>query len=251
MAVKANGGVPVRRVLVVDDHGVVRIGLVALLNRQPDIEVVGEAENADEALSRVAALRPDVVVMDVRMPGMDGIGACREIVRRHPGTAVILLTAFAEKRAMVEAMLGGARGYILKNLENDALIQAVRTVAGGGTAVDPSLAESVMAELARAATPAAFPAPLAPDAPAAPLPATPAAPGATSPGGAALAGLNAQERAILKLMARGRTNREIAEALFFSEKTIRNYVSGVFAKLGLRNRAEAAVFAAQHGLMDD
>lgn len=226
----------IRRVVVVDDHAVVRTGVVALLNGQPDIKVVGEAASGEDGLALVARLQPDVVVMDVRMRGMDGVQACREITRRHPGVHVILLTAFPDEGALVEAMLSGARGYVLKDLENDALVRAIRTVAAGGTAVDPALARSVVAGLQRL-TGSEHP----PDAGSAPDPSGPAA----EPR------LSGQECAILRLVARGRTNREIAAQLFLSEKTVRNYLSSVLDKLGLRNRAEAAAYAAQHGLVDD
>lgn len=216
----------VKRLMVVDDHGIVRLGLVALLSQQPGLEVVGQAASAEDALPMVEALKPDLVVMDVRLPGMDGISACREVRSRCPATEVIILSSFAEPQQLTGAFVAGAKGYVLKDLENHRLLQAIQTVAAGGSALDPTLgsalAEGMQAMLA------------------------PKAPGQHEP-----EPLTKQEIAILKLVAKGLTNREIGEILFLSDKTVRNYLSDFMRKHNLHNRAEAAAYAVQKGLLSE
>lgn len=215
-----------KRLMVVDDHGIVRLGLVALLSQQPGLEVVGQASSAEDALPLVEEHKPDLVVMDVRLPGMDGIAACKEIKQRSPVTEVIILSSFAEAQTVTGAFLAGAKGYVLKDLENHRLLQAIQTVAAGGSALDPTLgatlAEGMQAYMQGKLGPAPEPEPL-----------------------------TKQEQAILKLVAKGLTNREIGEALFLSDKTVRNYLSEFMRKHNLHNRAEAAAYAVQRGLVNE
>ena len=228
------------RVLVVDDHGVVRAGLAALLSQQSDIQVVGQAADGEEAIRLSADLRPDVVVMDVRMPGMGGIQAWRRIAEISPPSRVVFLTSFTDEEALVAAMLAGASGYVLKSLADATLVEAVRAVARRDSVLDPSLCASVaagmraLAQKAMRTTGAGGLAGCAPEA------------GGRVP--AARSGLTDAELVILRLIADGCTNREIGANLHFTEKTIRNHVSVLLARLGLRNRAEAAAFAVRHDL---
>lgn len=227
------------RVVVVDDHGVVRHGLRALLDGHRDITVVGEAASAAEALERVEALHPDVVVMDVRLPGEDGISACARIRKRFPDTQVVMLSSFGEKEVVTGAVLAGARGYVLKNLADDHLVEAILRVAEGGWSLDPALAQSMMESVRSLATRESLSSA-----------GTAIGPGIdhTQTSFGSLEELTPQERRILRLIAAGKTNREIGEELHISEKTARNYVSVLLGKLCLRNRAEAAAFAVRHGL---
>lgn len=214
-----------KRLMVIDDHGIVRLGLVALLSQQPGLEVVGQASSAEEGLKLVEDLRPDLVVMDVRLPGKDGISACREVRSRFPQTDVIMLSSFAESQSVMGAFMAGAKGYVLKDLENHALLQAIQTVAAGGSALDPTLGttlvEGMQAMVQGKAGQTGEPEPL-----------------------------TKQEGAILRLVARGLTNREIGEALYLSDKTVRNYLSEFMRKHHLHNRAEAAAYAVQRGLLE-
>lgn len=223
------------RVLVVDDHGVVRLGLAALLGQVPDVEVAGQATSGDEVLPLVEQVRPDVVLLDLRLPGRDGVSVCRVLRERFPEVRVIILTSFADRQALVETLMIGARGYVLKNLENEALVAAIRAVAAGGTALDPSLgpllAEGILEfsgdRPARAGSAAHE----------------------SKQDSSLPARLSEQERRILECIARGMTNREIGRALFLSEKTVRNYVSEMLSRHGFRNRAEAAAYAVRAGLV--
>ncbi|HHW14904.1 MAG TPA: response regulator transcription factor [Firmicutes bacterium] len=208
------------RVVLVDDHAVVREGLAAVLGRHPELEVVGQAGSAAEAVEVSGATQPDVVVMDIRMPGGSGIDACREITSRWPGVRILVLTSYADDEAVLASISAGASGYVLKQVGSQGLVDAIRRVAAGEALLDPSVTGQVLAEVRRAAL-------------------------ARDP---ELALLTEQERRILSLIAAGKTNREIAAAVYLSEKTVRNYVSGIFAKLNLTNRAEAAAFAARKGL---
>ncbi|HYF77696.1 MAG TPA: response regulator transcription factor [Symbiobacteriaceae bacterium] len=216
-----------KRIFVVDDHGVVRLGVVALLSQQPGFTVVGQAASAEEALPMITELKPDLVIMDVRLPGKSGIEACREVKAACPGTEVIVLSSFAEPQTISAAFMAGAKGYVLKDLENHRLLQAIQTVAAGGTALDPSLgaalAQGMQAMMQEKQSP--------------PQPETTT--------------LTKQEAAILKLVAKGLTNREIGDALFLSDKTVRNYLSEFMHRHNLHNRAEAATFAVQKGLLKD
>lgn len=212
-----------QRILIVDDHEVVRLGLRALLNRHPDFEVVAEAANAREALEKVDAYHPDVVVMDIRLPGMSGVEACQEIAARFPDTKVIMLTSYAEDEMLFAAIRAGAAGYVLKQIGGDDLIRAIEAVGRGEALLDPSLTQRVFEEVRRAQR---------------------------EEEASAFAELTNQEMQVLRLVAEGRTNREIAESLYLGEGTVRNYVSNILGKLGVANRAEAAAYAVRHNLKD-
>ncbi len=209
------------RIVLVDDHEVVRLGLKALLSRNPDFEVVGEAANAQDAIRTTLALRPDVVVMDVRMPGESGIAATREIVRQRPDTRIIILTSFADDDLLMEAIEAGASGYVLKQIGSNELTQALERVARGESLLDPALTGRVFRRLRQAAR---------------------------DERGRAFRDLTEQEIKILRLVAEGLANKEIGARMFLSEKTIRNYVSSILGKLELSSRSQAAAFAIQHGL---
>lgn len=215
------------RILVVDDHAVVRRGLAALLSDEPGLCVVGEAASGEAAIALLAERAPEVVIMDVRMPGMGGIEACRRILAASPQTAVVFLTSFPDEEVLVEALLAGARGYVLKNLAESNLIDVVRKVAQGQSMIDPSLGASVAQALKRLSS------------------------GNPKPSIDGPQGLTELERALLRCIAEGKTNQEIAGELNFAEKTIRNYVSNLLAKLQLHNRAEAAAYAVRCHLVDD
>ncbi|MFZ5814504.1 MAG: response regulator transcription factor [Bacillota bacterium] len=204
------------RVLVVDDHEVVRLGLVTLLKRHPGFEVVGEAGSAREALELVARHLPDVVVMDVRMPEISGIEACREIVAAHAQVRVIMLTSYADDAAAVSAVMAGAAGFMLKQVSGPELIRAIETVGRGGSLLDPMLASRVLSEMRARASQRS---------------------GEDE--------LTEQERNVLYLIGEGKTNREIAATLFLSEKTVRNYVSNILQKMGFVNRSQIAAYAAR------
>ncbi|ANC32346.1 response regulator [Isoptericola dokdonensis] len=209
-------GPDVVRVVLVDDHEVVRRGVADLLEAEPDIEVVGEAGSVAEALARVPALRPDVAVLDVRLPDGDGVGLCREL-RSRTDVACLVLTSFDDDEALFDAILAGAAGYVLKQVRGTDLVAAIRTVAAGGSTLDPRAAGLVMERLRAQEHPDADP----------------------------LADLTEQERRVLALVGQGLTNRQIGERLFLAEKTVKNYVSHVLAKLGVERRVQAAVLAAR------
>lgn len=212
-----------QRILIVDDHEVVRLGLRSLLDRHPDFEVVAEAGNAREALDRTADFQPDVVVMDIRLPGTSGIEACEEITTRFPDVKVIMLTSYAEDEMLFSAIRAGAAGYVLKQIGGNDLVRAIEAVGRGEALLDPSLTQRVLAEVRQAQRDAEA---------------------------SAFSGLTSQEMQVLHLVSEGRTNREIAEKLFLGEGTVRNYVSNILGKLGVANRAEAAAYAVQHNLKD-
>lgn len=207
-------GAPVR-VFLVDDHEVVRRGVADLLGMEDDLEVVGTAGTAAEALSRVPAVRPDVVVLDVRLPDGDGITVCREL-RSSTDAAVLMLTSFDDDQSLFDAILAGASGYVLKQVRGTDLVAGIRTVAAGGSMLDPRATGRVMARL-REQTAADDP----------------------------LGDLTPQERRILVLIGEGMTNRQIGAELYLAEKTVKNYVSSLLAKLGLERRVQAAVLAAR------
>ncbi|MGA8986950.1 response regulator [Aeromicrobium sp.] len=209
------------RVFLLDDHEVVRTGLRQLLESGGDIEVVGEAGNAETALARIPALKPDVAVLDARLPDGSGIEVCRQVRSSHPETKAIILTSYDDDEALFAAIMAGAAGYVLKQVTGQDLIAAVRHVASGGSLLDPSVTAKVMERL-RAGAPGE------PD---------------------ELKDLTAQERRILELVAEGLTNRQIGERLFLAEKTVKNYMSNVLSKLGLERRTQAAVLASR--LLDD
>jgi DNA-binding NarL/FixJ family response regulator len=203
------------RVFLLDDHELVRRGVRELLEADGDIEVVGEASTAAEALARVPALRPQVAVLDVRLPDGDGVSVCRELRSQLPELACLMLTSFSDDDALLDAVMAGAAGYVLKDIRGGDLVGAVRTVAAGGSLLDSTSTANVLARLR--AKPAADP----------------------------LAVLTDQERRILDLIGEGLTNRQIGERMFLAEKTVKNYVSSLLSKLGLQRRTQAAVLATE------
>ena len=207
------------RLVVVDDHEVVRQGLVALLGRREAFQVVGEAGTAAEALSVVRRFRPDLVVMDVRLPDGSGIEACREIRAEMPEVRVIILTSYPDEEAVLSAIIAGASGYLLKQIRGRDLVNALEAVGRGESLLDPAVTEKVLERVRRIAT------------------------GTYTD---ELAALTAQEQRILALVAQGKTNKEIASEVFLSDKTVKNYVSSILSKLNLERRAQAAAFVAKH-----
>ncbi|MBF8169681.1 MULTISPECIES: response regulator [Streptomyces] len=211
-------GNPVR-VFLLDDHEVVRRGVRDLLDDEPGITVVGEAGTVEQALVRVPALRPGVAVLDVRLPDGDGVGVCRELRSRMPELACLMLTSFDEEEALLDSIMAGAAGYVLKQIQGSDLVSAVRTVAAGQSLLDPSAATRLMARLrgeqAKEEAPDALP------------------------------GLTDREREILALIGEGLTNRQIGQRLYLAEKTVKNHISRLLAKLGVERRIQAAVIATQ------
>lgn len=207
------------RVLIVDDHEVVRLGLRTLLERHPHLKVVGEAGSAEEAIMQVDRQRPDVVVMDVRLPGRSGVQACREIRARFPDTKVIMLTSYEDDEALFEAISAGACGYVLKQIGSEQLVQAIETVGRGEALLDPAVTERVLAQV-RGTT--------------------------LERHRQAFSGLTDQELRVLALVSRGLSNKEAARYLGLREKTVRNYVSALLGKLGMSSRVQAATYAVQH-----
>ncbi len=205
------------RVYLLDDHEVVRRGLRDLLEQDGDIVVVGESGLAQEATRRIPALRPHVAVLDGRLPDGSGIDVCREIRSRHPEIAALILTSFDDDEALFSAIMAGAAGYVLKQIRGTDLVDAVRRVAAGQSMLDPAVTQQVLDRLRNGPEE-----------------------------DAALAPLTGQERRILELIGEGMTNRQIAEAMFLAEKTVKNYVSSLLSKLGMERRTQAAVFAAKH-----
>lgn len=207
------------RILLVDDHEIVRLGLRALLSRYPEFDVVAEAQDAQEAIDMTLRCEPDIVVMDIRLPGKNGIEATRDIVALRPQTKVIMLTSHADDDVLFDAINAGAAGYVLKQIGSDDLVRALETVGRGESMLDPALTQKLfqrVRESARRAEDEYF------------------------------AALTDQEINILALITEGLTNREIAERVFLSEKTVRNYVSSILSKLDLSSRAEAAAYAVRH-----
>jgi DNA-binding NarL/FixJ family response regulator len=200
------------RVFLLDDHEVVRRGVAALLESESDIEVVGEAGTAAHAIARIPAVQPDVAVLDVRLPDGDGVDVCREIRSRLPGLACLMLTSFSDEEALIDAVMAGAAGYVLKQIHGSDLVGAVRTVAAGQSLLDARSTTLVMRRLRE------------------------------RPPEDPLASLTEQERRILDLIGDGLTNRQIGERLFLAEKTVKNYVSSIFTKLDMRRRTQAATF---------
>jgi two-component system, NarL family, response regulator DevR len=212
-----------QRILLVDDHEVVRLGLKSLLERHPQFDIVGEAASAREALEEVEKTHPDVVVMDIRLPGTSGIEACEEITSRFPETRVLMLTSYAEDEMLFSAIRAGASGYVLKQIGGDELVHALEAVARGEALLDPAVTQRVFQEVRRAVK---------------------------EEEASAFAHLSQQEKHVLLLVSEGKTNREIAKALFLGEGTVRNYVSSILSKLGVSNRAEAAAYAVEHNLRE-
>ncbi|MGW7444047.1 response regulator [Kitasatospora sp. NPDC054795] len=205
------------RVFLLDDHEVVRRGVRDLLEAEPDMEVVGEAGTCAQALARVPALRPDVAVLDVRLPDGDGVTVCRDLRDRMPGLACLMLTSFDDDDALLDAIMAGAAGYVLKQVKGTELVGAVRTVASGQSMLDPATTRKLLESLRHHEE------------------------NATD---SALAGLTPREREILALVGEGRTNRQIGQELYLAEKTVKNHVSRLLAKLGVERRLQAAVIAA-------
>jgi DNA-binding NarL/FixJ family response regulator len=212
-----------QRILLVDDHEVVRLGLRALLERHPQFEVVAEAGTARDAIEQVEQYSPDVVVMDIRLPGGSGIEACEEISEKFPETKVIMLTSYAEDEMLFSAIRAGASGYVLKQIEGEGLVRAIEAVGRGEALLDPAVTQRIFQEVRKAAK---------------------------EEEASAFAALTQQEKHVLMLVSEGKTNREIAKALFLGEGTVRNYVSSILSKLGVSNRAEAAAYAVEHNLRD-
>ncbi|MGC9543499.1 response regulator [Streptomyces sp. UG1] len=206
------------RVFLLDDHEVVRRGLSDLLDAEPDICVVGDAANVEHALVRAPAVRPHVAVLDVRLPDGDGITVCRELRSRMPELAVLMLTSFDDEDALLDAIMAGASGYVLKQIKGSDLVSAVRTVASGQSMLDPATTARLMRSLRTEPAQAPVEAP-------------------------ELAGLSPREREILALIGDGLTNREIGSRLYLSEKTVKNHISRLLAKLGVQRRVQAAVLA--------
>jgi DNA-binding NarL/FixJ family response regulator len=203
------------KVFLLDDHELVRVGVKDFLEAQPDIRVIGEAGTVSSALARIPALRPDVAILDVRLPDGDGVSVCREIRSQMPEVGCLMLTSFENDQSLFDAVMAGAAGYVLKEIHGTDLIGAVRTVASGQSMLGPRAASRLMARMRDAAT-------------------------KRHP----LDGLTGQERRILELIGEGLTNRQIGERMYLAEKTVKNYVSVLFQKLGMERRTQAAAYAA-------
>ncbi len=216
-------------VVLVDDQQLLRAGLRVLLEIEPGIQVAGEAANGAEALSLYESLQPDVMLMDVRMPVMDGVEATRRLRARWPDARVIILTTFDDDEYVFEALRAGALGYLLKDVSIEELVDAIRKVMAGGVLIEPSVAAKVVAELTRLSSGALQP--------------------MQRPAGDLVEPLSEREREILALLAEGLTNREIAARLYLAEGTVRNYVTAILDKIGARDRTQAALRAKELGLL--
>ena len=209
------------KVLLVDDHEVVRKGLKYVLDDLEDFSLIGEASSAKTAIIMTEELHPDVVILDIRMPGGSGLDACRAIHEKYPNISIIILTSYADDKSITEAIQAGAVGYILKDGSTDELVRALTAIKNGEAALDPAITRKVLGMMQR----------------------KPAQ-------GHPFANLSEREMEVLHLISEGKTNAVIAETLILSEKTIRNYISSVFLKLNLANRVEAAIFAVQNRIQD-
>ena len=209
------------RLLIVDDHEMVREGLKAILVSEPDFSIVGEAASAEQALELTERLRPDIALVDIRLPGTNGIELCRIISERHPQTAVIILTTFTDESLVAQCIQAGARGFIVKDIERLDLKRSIRAVARGEAAIDTKVAASVLAQLRRSP----------PQAEASPAPDL----------------LSSQQLVILRLVAQGLSSREIATQLYLSENTVKGYVQEILHRLGVKNRTEAVMVAVKQG----
>ena len=207
---------PQIRILLVDDHEVVRVGLRSVLNRVPEIKVVGEAASMSEAIAQTSRFRPQVVVMDVRLPDGNGVEACREIIAAYPQTRILFLTSYADDESLLAAVAAGAHGYLLKEIGSQGLIQAIQTVASGGSILDPAVTARALAWIKSRGT------------------------------SSSADKLSPQEERVLALVADGKTNREIADALGLREKTIKNYLANIFDKLHFTRRSQAAAYFVRH-----
>ncbi len=203
------------RIMIVDDHEVVRMGMRAAFETEPDLAVVGEASNGAEALAKMPVLDPQLILMDVRMEKMNGIEACREIKSRYPDVHILMITSYTDDDAVISSILAGASGYLLKHLSRAELLRSIRLVASGHSLIDSNTTKQVVERLTQ------------------------------MPGSE----LTDREREVLALVARGYTNKQIADTLYVSEKTARNHVSHILEKLGLSRRSEAAAFAVEHKLV--
>jgi two-component system, NarL family, response regulator DevR len=203
------------RIMIVDDHEVVRLGMRAALEAEPDLKVIAEASNGAEALAKMPVLDPQLILMDVRMEKMNGIEACREIKSRNPDVHILMITSYTDDDAVISSILAGASGYLLKHVSRADLLRSIRLVASGRSLIDSKTAKQAMERLTQV-------------------------PGSE---------LTEREREVLTLVARGYTNKQIADTLFVSEKTARNHVSHILDKLGLSRRSEAAAFAVEHKLV--
>lgn len=211
------------RILIADDHSVVRAGLRALLERQDHFRVVAEAATGEDAIAKAQEYRPDVAVLDIRMTGLSGIEACRQIVKTVEGCRVVMLTSYAEDELLFAAIQAGASGYVLKRIGDNELVLAVDRVSRGEATLDPAMTTTVFAEMRKSRE---------------------------AQHAAAFAELTPQEMAVLALVAEGMTNRQIAVRLYLGEGTVRNYVSSVLAKIDAANRAEAAAYAVKHNIQE-
>lgn len=212
-----------QRIMIVDDHEVVRLGLRDLLTHKGGFDVIAEARTAKEAIDKADIHEPDVILMDIRLPGASGIEACAAIKQKHPHIKIIMLTSYEEDEMLFSALRAGAETYLLKQIDGQSLIQAIEAVGRDEVVLDPSVTKRVLDEVRRAKR---------------------------QEEAEAFADLTAQEMQVLNLVSEGKTNREIAQALFLGEGTVRNYVSNILSKLNVSNRAEAAAYAVQHHLKD-
>jgi two-component system, NarL family, response regulator DevR len=218
-----NGSMKKIRVMVVDDHALVRLGLITLINDQESMQVVGEAGSAGEAMSAVERLRPDVVLMDIRMPGEGGIAATRQICDGYPEIKVVILTSFADDELVMRAIQAGAVGYVLKEADNEELLRAIGAAANGKSVLDPMVTNRLLAQVRKQGK---------------------------KTDEDAFRELSAGELKILAELTHGKTNGEIAQTLYLSEKTVRNHVSTILEKLHLTNRVELATYAIEHHVFD-
>ncbi len=245
VAAGAGMNVAVTRVLVADDQTVVREGIVMLLGLLPGIEVVGAAGDGEEAVTLVERHHPDVVLMDLRMPRVDGVEATRRIRAAHPETEVVVLTTYADDESLFPALQAGARGYLTKDAGGEEIAKAIADVRAGAAGLSPQVQLRLLERLSEA------PAKSAPTAPGGPAgPGGSAAPGAPSAGrgGALPDGLTAREAEVLALIAEGLSNAEIAQRLFVSQATVKTHINNLFAKTAVRDRAQAVAYAFRHGI---
>jgi DNA-binding NarL/FixJ family response regulator len=224
MSSDATPGTPPLRLLIVDDHEVVRQGLAAVLSRHEEFQVVGEAGTVAESIAAARRFEPDLVVMDVRLPDGSGIEACRAIRAELPATRVVMLTSYPDEEAVLSAILAGASGYLLKQIRGRDLVTALEAIGRGESLLDPAVTERVLDRVRRIAN---------------------------GDEKDELSDLTSQERKILKLVAEGKTNKEIAADVFLSDKTVKNYVSSILSKLNLQRRAQAAAFVAKHPMGEE
>jgi DNA-binding NarL/FixJ family response regulator len=211
------------RVLIVDDHRMVRGGLRGFLEGEPGLNVVGEAESGEEAIARVPELTPDVVLMDLMMPGMGGIAAIGALRHSHPALKIMALTSFSDDEQVFPALEAGANGYLLKDIDPDELVAAIRAVHAGESPLDPEVAKRLVSRFQR-----------------------PAAPGTQPPHEP----LTEREHDVLRLLTQGKSNKEIAHELFIGDRTVKSHLSAIFQKLNVTDRTQAALYAVRHGLVD-